>query len=595
MRKGTEDPFQYEPGPGSSHSDGPSSPQPFTVQEYISNLSEEDWMAFSSLLNPPMTRSQFVEICQTVLKVASSSSMGLILPAFARMERDLECYSYSPSRFKSAGSSSSDRTTGAPVGLGGMLRMQGALAAFHKCTAAWRRPVSALANAVRPSTVTKLRIYCAKRRPSPDLPDVTVTRPSTVTELRVYSANRMASLDLPEVVSVLRQEGESQDPTGIDRILEKVLSNEGIDHVAKHLVDQMHGVLQEGRLPETTSQCSPSSQLTEMYSYAEAAIKDLLQPYFLPLVAHAASVDNAEFRGAAFAAADAVDGVQAKAKAEDAISSQSRAQSARSSTASCELDTIHPDSSALQVHASMVSFFTDLMVNQVLDKLHLDIPAQQDAADEPDTASAGGPDGCLTSVLMLRLLANMRDGGRSSVDKGLQELIDKILSELSGPSGVPNVHGYLNNTGIQNINRTMEKFLLKEFGSKNILQRAANPKDNSFNMTFLAKLREVLNAEATGAPSALSGSAFPGSDSGPKAAGGMKTGKKSKFGVKIPNRRKRSSKVSPIGVAADKGQQTVTPAPSGNTSAAPADKVKPRKRSWIKKLFSCCVPSETQF
>ncbi|XP_063077259.1 uncharacterized protein LOC134467288 [Engraulis encrasicolus] len=358
----------------------------------------------------------------------------------------------------------------------------------------------------------------------------------------------------------------------------------------------MHGALQEGRLPETTGQCSPSLQLTEMYSYAEAAIKDLLQPYFLPLVAHTASVDNAESRGAAFATTDAVDGVQAKAKAEDAVSSQSRAQSARSSTASCELDTIQPDSSALQVHASMVSFFTDLMVNQVLDKLHLDVPAQRDAADEPDTASAGGPDGCLTSVLMLRLLANMRDGGRSSVDKGmLQELIDKILSEISGASGVPDVHGYVKNTRIQNINRTMEKFLLKEFGSKNILQRTANPEDDSFNMTFLAKLREVLNAEATDAPSALSGSAFPRSDPGPKAAGGIKTGKKSKFGAKIPKRRKRSSKVSPIGVAADKVQHAVPNAQSapssGNFSAAPADEVKPRKRSWIKKLFCCCMQS----
>ncbi|XP_063077167.1 uncharacterized protein LOC134467187 [Engraulis encrasicolus] len=587
-----------------------------------------------------------MEICQTVLKVASSSSMGMILPVFARMERDLGCYSYTPSRSQSAGSSSSDKTSGAPEGLGSVLRMQGALAAFHKCTAAWRRP--ALANAVRPPSMTKLRIYCAKRRPSPDLPDVaTVTRPSTVTELRIYSANRMASPDLPDVAtmtrpstvtelraysanrvpspdlpevatmtrpstvtelrvysanrvpspdlpkvaSVLPHEGESHDPTGINGVLEKVLSNEDIDHVAQHLVGQMQGVLQEDR-PSVTK-CCASPQLTEMYSYAETAIKDLLQPYFQPLVAHAASVDNAELKCAASAAPDAVDAVEAKD--EDAVSSQSRAQSARSSTASCELDMIQPDSSALRVRASMVSLFTDLMVNQMMDELHLDVPAQHDAADETDAAIAGDADGCLTTVLMLRLLATLRDGGRSPVDKGMiQELIDNILSEISGASGVPNVHGYLNNTRIQNINRTMEKFLLKEFGSKNILQRAANPKDNSFNMTFLAKLSKVLNAEVTGAPAAMSGSSFLGSE--PKATGGMKTGKKSKFGVKIPNRRKRSSKVSPINIAADnKDQQTVTPAPSGNTSAAAAGKVSPRKRSWIKKLFSCCLPKGTEF
>ncbi|XP_063047261.1 uncharacterized protein LOC134441001 [Engraulis encrasicolus] len=583
MKEGSVDPFQDDPGP-----DGSSSPEPFPVQDYISNLSEEDWIAFSSLMNRPMTRSQFVDICQTVLKVVSSSSMGMILPAFAHMERDLECYSYTPSRSKSAGS---DKTTGAPVGLGGMMRMQGALAAFHKCTAAWRCPVSALANAVRPPSMTKLRIYCAKRRPSPDLPDVvTVTRPSTVTELRVYSANCMASPDLPEVVSVPRPEGESLDPISIDRILERVLSDESIDHVAKHLVDL---VLQEDRPSVTRGKCCPSSPLPEMYSYAEAAIKDLLQPYFLPLVAHGATVDSAELRPAASAAPDAVDGVQATAKVEeDAVSSQSRAPSANSS---CELNMTHqPDSSGLQVHASMVSFFTDLMVNQVMDKVHLDAHAQQDdATDEPDPASAGGPDGCLTSLLMLRLLANMRDGGRSSVDKGmLQKLIDKILSEFrSGVSGVPNVRGYLNNTRIQNINRTMEEFLLKEFGSKNILWRAANLKDDSFNTTFLAKLSEVLRVEVSGAPPVLSGSTILESE--PKAAGGKK-GKKSTFGVKIPNRRKRSSKVSPISVAADKGQQAVTPAPSGNISAAPADKVKPGKPSWIKKLFSCCLPSETE-
>ncbi|KAL2101205.1 hypothetical protein ACEWY4_002966 [Coilia grayii] len=333
-----------------------------------------------------------------------------------------------------------------------------------------------------------------------------------------------------------------------------------------------------------------------------------------------------EFRYSVSALSDAADSVRTTA-------SSPVSQSARSE--SCEGDMTHTSSKL----KDMLGLFTGVMVHQVMDILHVESELDTDQAKvahftvekctdddnlpgtssrpssckSPDQLTAllsadsmtdgdvtvcdrdselrkssGSPslvglahgtdssdNGCLVTVLMLRLLAKMRDQQATSPDMmgSCQDLIEKLLSEFSGVSGSANVQNYSHNINIQAVYKTVDRFLHKEIGPDTILQRAVNTQDASFDnilLTAIAKeLRHQCGPEVTAVPSAPSASSCSASVSG--AAGGQ-TAKK------VPKKRFWLKRVD-------------TPAPQAlaDDSVMSASEQKPRKRSFFMRMFTCCI------
>ncbi|XP_063056641.1 aldo-keto reductase family 1 member A1-B isoform X2 [Engraulis encrasicolus] len=534
MKKGSEEPSQHGPEP--KQSDGPNTPLHPSIQEFIFNLNEEEWKDFISMIDCQMARNQFVEVCQAVLQVVSSSSMNVILPVFAHKERDLEHSSNTCPSCKSAGSSTSAKMSGRPASQGRMLRLKVSLAALWKTMTAWR-----------PSCATSI---------------ATTALCSSVTDHRSDSGEQRTS-DLPEVDSVVPHGGECCDPASIEEMVDRVLSSEGLDSIARDLVDGMQGILQQSSpsvTPSASGRSTPLSQPPQMvYSYAGAAVEDLLKPLLPFLVAHSAPLDGP--RRADSPAPDAVDELPAENK--ETASSHSKDQSTR--TASCEPDMEQQDSESQKRLLSMISFFTNLMAHQLMVTLQKEAAVKEWSNDQ----------------------------------KGMFEgLIDKVLSESSGASGAPNSHEHLNNNiKIQTIYSIMEKLLLKESGSEDIQQKAVKLEDGSFHNSFLTKLRELLhknNKEVTDAPpTSLRASSSLGSV--PVATGAQKGGRFSRFRLKVS--RRRSTKVSPVSAISDMDKHAETAAPCASTemtSDASVDGPNTCKRSWIMRVFGCCLQSPTE-
>ena len=462
--------------------------------------------------------------------------------------------------------------------------------------------------------------------------------------------------------------------TTITTILESILSSGNVHNIAKNLVSQVQGVLQDSSptsIPVAASKSVSDSEILQkrvpqrtvsasqmVYSYAEEAIKNLLQPYFLPLVAWNAREDAASARVPlpripspvpsllgldkavcsclmtrliqrlpaninyqepvdssrsdvatseqvvisplrkcrdvtnlftivmASMVMDMVDSELDRhqrssdvsrmlSTAEDNISAghyddlfsgliqrfiaefsysdsifsdevddvsdtafSTRSQSTRSGTASQKLE-------------NMLGLFTRVMISQVMDVLRIEsgVELDRDMIRTRSPSSVGsvlGTDssdyGCFVTVLMLRLLAKIKDQPNASADMmySSRELIEKVLSEFSGASGTPNFQTYPSNLKIQAIYRTMEKFLLKVFGPETVLQRAVETQDVSFDNILLTALRNELlqqcDTEATAAPSAQaappSPQPVPVADEGRTSRTKLKMPKK-RFNIKV--------------------------------------------------------------
>ena len=458
--------------------------------------------------------------------------------------------------------------------------------------------------------------------------------------------------------------------TTITTILESILSSGNVHNIAKNLVSQVQGVLQDSSptsIPVAASKSVSDSEILQkrvpqrtvsasqlVYSYAEEAIKNLLQPYFLPLVAWNAREDAASARVPlpripspvpSLLGLDKAEGtclitrliqrlpayihfrepVDSSATSEQDVISPSRKFSdvanlftrvmtfqvmdmvdseldrhQRSSDVSRMLSTAEDNISAghyddlfsgliqrfiaefsysdsifsdevddvsdtafstrsqstrsgtaSQKLENMLGLFTRVMISQVMDVLRIEsgVELDRDMIRTRSPSSVGsvlGTDssdyGCFVTVLMLRLLAKIKDQPNASADMmySSRELIEKVLSEFSSASGTPNFQTYPSTLKIQATSRTMDKFLLKEFGPETVLQRAVETQDVSFDRTLLTALRKELlqqcDTEATAAPSAQaappSPQPVPVADEGRTSRTKLKMPKK-RFNIKV--------------------------------------------------------------
>lgn len=286
------------------------------------------------------------------------------------------------------------------------------------------------------------------------------------------------------------------DLTRITMVLERLISSGMVHTIAKNLSQQLQDVLHcDNETPDGKSIPKLSSASHMVYNYAEEAIKNLLRPYLLPLVAQKSSEDAASTRF-------------------PALRTQS-AQSCDPGKGTIPVVT-HPGEmpvgTASQKRGEVLELFTKAMVHQVMDIVHekstLDleghqthacpIAEQQTLGRSSPVASELGPDstdfGCLVTILMLRLLAKLKDQQADSASAMIssRDLIQKVLSEFSDASGAPNLQAYQSNTKIQAIYRSMDKFLLKEFGPEAILQTVVETQDASFDNIFLMALGKEL-------------------------------------------------------------------------------------------------------
>ncbi|XP_041931961.1 uncharacterized protein LOC121695312 isoform X1 [Alosa sapidissima] len=212
--------------------------------------------------------------------------------------------------------------------------------------------------------------------------------------------------------------------------------------------------------------------------------------------------------------------------------------------------------------------------------------------------SDSSDNGCLVTVLMLRLLAKIKDQPTASADMmdSSQELIEKLLSEFSSTSGTPTFHTYPSNVKVQAIFRNMDKFLLKEFGPETVLQRAVETQEVFFDNVLLTALRKELlhqGGEATDPPATQnappSPQLVPVAEDGPTGSTKLKM-PKMRFKMKMPKR--SSKKVSPTNAFSDStDKQSETPAPG-----MPCDEMNPsmsasgpktRKRAFFLRIFTC--------
>ena len=456
--------------------------------------------------------------------------------------------------------------------------------------------------------------------------------------------------------------------TTITTILESILSSGNVHNIAKNLVSQVQGVLQDSSptsIPVAASKSVSDSEILQkrvpqrtvsasqlVYSYAEEAIKNLLQPYFLPLVAWNAREDAASARvplpripspvpsllgldkavcsclmtrliqrlPANINYQEPVDSSRSDATSEQVVISPLRKcrdvtnlftivmasmvmdmvdseldRHQRSSDVSRMLSTAEDNISAghyddlfsgliqrfiaefsysdsifsdevddvsdtafstrsqstrsgtaSQKLENMLGLFTRVMISQVMDVLRIEsgVELDRDMIRTRSPSSVGsvlGTDssdyGCFVTVLMLRLLAKIKDQPNASADMmySSRELIEKVLSEFSSASGTPNFQTYPSTLKIQATSRTMDKFLLKEFGPETVLQRAVETQDVSFDNILLTALRNELlqqcDTEVPAAPSASSASTPR--EPGPGAADRQTTRKVPYMGLKI--------------------------------------------------------------
>lgn len=259
----------------------------------------------------------------------------------------------------------------------------------------------------------------------------------------------------------------------------------------------------------------------------------------------------AEFRFSESALSDASDEVRGAAASSPI----------QSGTKSCEPDMVKDSKSPARKLESMLGLFTSVMVQNVVDILSVDsavkmdretsqtkmAPAEEEctateqshSSSRPSTSksfdhldilvangltdgdtalkqkeSAGSPsnvtsmvdsgnndNGCLVTVLMLRLLAKMKNQPATSADMmdSSQKLIEQILSEFNSASGTPNFNTYAGNLKIQTLYRTIDKLLLREFGPEAVLQNAATQDASFDNILLLALRRELLDRPDDGA------------------------------------------------------------------------------------------------
>ncbi|XP_063069962.1 uncharacterized protein LOC134461123 [Engraulis encrasicolus] len=269
MKKGSEGPPGPDPDPDPSgpsdvsrpgSAPGPSQEEPSLsdLQEYILNLSEEEWMAFASIFHTPMTRTHFLHICKAILRVVSFSSITMVLPAYVCMAKDAEMTFSRPSSATSSASSS--EITPKRPGSQMFLKLKSALGRLQK-SVAWHK----------------------------------ISR----------------SADSPSLCPMVAEHGsESHDLTCMAKTLERLLSSDNIDNIAKGLVDQIQAVRQDRsptpptldgkRTPACETQKTPPQKTLSatqvVYSFTEQAIKGLLQPFLLPLVQWNAGCDVATSR-----------------------------------------------------------------------------------------------------------------------------------------------------------------------------------------------------------------------------------------------------------------------------------------------------------
>ncbi|XP_063070176.1 uncharacterized protein LOC134461290 [Engraulis encrasicolus] len=249
MKKGSEGPPGPDPDP-SGPSDvsrpgpapGPSQEEPSfsELQDYILNLSDEEWMAFASMLHTPMTRTHFLQICKAILRVVSFCSITMVLPAYVCLTKHAEM-AFSRPESATSSASSSEITPKRP-GSQMFLKLKSALGSLQK-SVAWQK------------------------------------------------ASRSA--DAPAQWQMVAEHGsESHDLTCMAKTLERLLSTDNIDNIAKGLVDQIQAVRQD-RSPTLDGKSSPGSDSLKaapqratqvVYSFTEQAIKGLLQPFLLPLM-----------------------------------------------------------------------------------------------------------------------------------------------------------------------------------------------------------------------------------------------------------------------------------------------------------------------
>ncbi|XP_041943392.1 chitinase-like protein PB1E7.04c [Alosa sapidissima] len=703
---------------GSSSGSAQGSPQEktdlYALQEYILNLTEEDWMVFSSMLHTPMTRMQFTELCMAVMKIVSLSSITVILPAYVCVAKDVEALA----------SRSSTPTT------------------FSVMTSTERSPSSAPYRSSRATSPNSL--VTDESSASSSSPEVAG---GPVSELVRRMKGALATLRksvygsaCTEATTVAQHGDTSHDLTCITTILEQLVSSGSIHQIARNLVSQVQGVLHDSSptsIPVAagksvsdsvlyaTVKRSPKRTLSAsrlVYTYAEEAIKNLLQPYLLPLVTWKAGEDMASSKmsSSSYASSrprssldpsrpntatwdrdttspsrafsevadlftrvmtfqvmdmvdselkrhaqvrlsspdkeksvtegevphlvDAVPGhygglfsglikrflselcysESAPSNAEDNVRgtpSSPRSQSTRSGTASCE------SKSASQKLKNVLGLFTRLMVSQVMDIVQVESTVEleqphssasrpssskfsdqltslhSDAITDGDITACSSPvasvvgsgssdNGCLVTVLMLRLLAKLRDQPTASADvmDSSRELIEKILSEFSSHSGSLNFYTYPGNVKIQAMYQTMDKFLLKEFGPEAVLQRAVETQDVSFDNILLTALRRELlpqgDAKATSVPSAA-----PSFEPVPGAANGQTAREKPKRRLNIKMPKLGSKKVSPTKVFSDfTGVSVETPA--HHTPSVFSSGQRTRKRSFFSRMFTSQGSSE---
>ncbi|XP_063040277.1 uncharacterized protein LOC134435318 [Engraulis encrasicolus] len=749
MKKGSKDPSQNPPGPASGLdlAGSPGSSLPFPVEEYILNLSEEEWKAFSNMLETPMTRSQFVELSKTVLKVFSLGSFRLVLPTlihrgFDELKSDSDTSSRSGESGNSSegvlsGSSSYSYASGSACASssatadGPMLWMKCALAAFRK-RVAWLLPrhspdVHSYMSDIhadsdkrsacprsRSGTRTEprrgipsvhvedfgllpdvhsymsdihadsdKRSACPRSRsgtrtePRRGIPSVHVEDFSLLPDVHSYMSDIHADSDkrsacprsrsgtrteprrgipsvhvedfglLPDVRSYMSdihadsdkrsacprsRSGTRTEPRrGIESVhledfgllLDRLFSNEAIDRVVQELVGQVQVATQDGGpsgVPATVT--VPEA----VYANTEQAIKNLLRPYVTPLVvcnSPGTTVPNiARFTELLLAELENCHSAAVLGAEDDVRASTSHSvdQSCQSRTASLKTDTETQESSSQNGRQRMFGLFSQLMVHQVMDKMHEDSAAQQEQESVRGSSTAASlllgdtkDFGCFVTVLLLRLLARMSDGcpccGAKRLDQDLlQKLIEDLLFEFTSDPWCPSFDGDLSNQTIPSIYRAMDAVwlrLLKQFGSDAILWRAVDTQDNSFDATLLAELRKELltqrNVEDPAEPSTQSDSPslspvpepstqsdLPSLSPVPEVTSGQ-TARKARSKLKIFKIRS-SAKIAPTKDASDKGlesEATVTRALSdeGIAAAPSGDRKEPRRRPWYKKIF----------
>ncbi|XP_063070548.1 uncharacterized protein LOC134461582 [Engraulis encrasicolus] len=710
MKKGSEGPPVPDPGssgsfdvsrPGSAPGPSQEEPSLSDLQEYILNLSDEEWMAFASLLHTPMTRTHFLQICKAILRVVSFSSITMVVPAYVCMTKHAEMHFSRPSSATSFVSSS--EITPKRPGSQMFLKLKSALGSLQK-SVAWQ-----------------------KTSHSPDAP-----------------------AQCPMVAE--HGGSESHDLTCMAKTLQRLLSSENIDNIAKGLVDQIQAVRQDRSPTPTTldGKSSPGSESREtapqkatqvVYSFTEQAIKVLLKPFLRPLVEWNAGRDVSMSSVSGIGSTPAEKSLLGQEKPDcsclvarlmQALPSIPHQQTANLTTfarssSSTEVANVfsqlmtsqvidmidsemakHLDQKITQDEAlarilsttpdkdepvlgkfrtsspdaqgglmsrllkrflsefkstdlpvldavddvpasasisektqsasakleDVLGLFTSVMVHKVLELLDADLEGKQggdldlangvyDRDTRPPSAlsipfSSTAPsmphsdsiitdiykyvttrdkqfisaarkhpgdtedNGCLVTALVLRLLTKMQDQQTATADAktDTQKLLERLLLEFTNASGALEFSAYQNNAKLQALYCTLNTRLLRNFGSRGILQRPVDATDPSFDDLLMSALSKELlkqcDAEAT------AGTSAPGAPPPPEPQTGRTGSQTHKrwFSFKIPKRHSKT-KVSP--------SDTVPPGTNQSNNADAAVPVqKPRKRSMFIRLFTCC-------